>query len=356
MEGRFLTSEELPLAKVIVMSSRKFIRLTFPVLLVVGLYFIGPAPQKPLFDKTMPVVPAVPDQLEKYIEAREAQHVIKNDNEARIIWQDSTKRKTEYAVVYLHGFSASRMEGYPVHERFAKAFGANLFLPRLSDHGVDTTEALLFFTADRAWESAKEALAIGKQLGERVILISTSTGGTLALKLAAEYPQDVYALINLSPNIELNNGAAFLLNDPWGLYIARTVMGGLYMETDASDEEAKYWNKKYRLEALTELEQLVEETMNEETFRNIHHPSLTLYYYKNEDEQDPQVKVSAMLKMNNLLGTPDSLKVAKAFPEAGVHVIGHASKSKDVEGVYHAMVQFAVEKLHMVHHTGLAMK
>ena len=116
---------------------------------------------------------------------------------------------------------------------------ATCILSRLADHGIDTTEALLQFTPDRAWESAKEALAMGKKIGDKVILLSTSTGGTLALMLAAEYPEDVFALINLSPNIAINDGAAFLLNDPWGLQIARMVMGGNYRVTDANEEHAK---------------------------------------------------------------------------------------------------------------------
>ena len=189
-------------------------------------------------------------------------HNIKPNNEARIIWIDSSRQKTPYSVVYLHGFSASQTEGDPTHRRFAKAFGCNLFLSRLADHGVDTTEALLQFTPDRVWESAKEALAVGKKIGDKVILLSTSTGGTLALMLAAEYPDDVFALISLSPNIAINDGAAFILNDPWGLQIARMVMGGDYRVTDANEEHAKYWNKKYRLESLTQLEELVESSMS----------------------------------------------------------------------------------------------
>jgi hypothetical protein len=61
-------------------------------------------------------------------------------------------------VVYIHGFSASQEEGDPVHYTFAKKFGCNLFLNRLADHGVDTTEPLLNVTADKLWSSAKEAL------------------------------------------------------------------------------------------------------------------------------------------------------------------------------------------------------
>jgi esterase/lipase len=328
------------------MISKRMIRITFPILLLVGLYFIGPEPKKPVYSKAMPNVPEAAN-LDKYISDEESKHKIKPNNEARIIWNDSTKQKTRYAVVYIHGFSASPMEGDPVHRQFAKNFGCNLYLPRMADHGIDTTEALLQFTADRAWESAKEALAIGKKLGDKVILLSTSTGGTLALKLAAEYPEDVFALINLSPNIAINDGAAFILNDPWGLQIARLVMGGDYRVTDANEEHEKYWNKKYRLESLTQLEELLETTMTKELFQKVKQPSLTLYYYKNEEEQDPQVKVSAMLKMNEELGTPPDLKIAKAMPEAGAHVLASSMTSKDLDGVYAEVENFAIEKLKM---------
>jgi pimeloyl-ACP methyl ester carboxylesterase len=329
------------------MISNRAIKITFPIILLIGLYFIGPEPKKPKFDPTPIMVPVDAASLEQYVAYNESIHDIKPNNEARIVWNDSTKQKTEYAVVYLHGFSASQIEGDPIHRRFAKDFGCNLYLSRLSDHGIDTTETLMLFTADRFWESAKEALAIGKQLGNKVILVSTSTGGTVALMLAAQYPDDVYALINLSPNIAVNDPAAFLLNDPWGLQIARLVMKGNYRITGASDEHAKFWNKKYRLESLTELEQLTESSMTKKTFAKVKQPSLTLYYFKNEEEQDPQVKVSAMLKMNEALGTPPDMKEAIAFPNAGVHVIGSAMTSKDVEGVYGAMKKFALEKLKM---------
>jgi pimeloyl-ACP methyl ester carboxylesterase len=327
------------------MASRRLIKITFPIILLAGIYFLGPEPEKPKYNLQMPAVPADPDELESYVAQQESKHNIRPGCEAQIVWNDTTRTTTEYAVVYLHGFSATQMEGNPTHRRFAKAFGCNLYLARLADHGVDTTEALLYYTPDRAWESAKEALAIGKQLGEKVILMSTSTGGTLALKLAAEYPDDVDALINLSPNIALRHPAAFISNNPWGLQIARLIMGGNYNITDATGEESKYWTKKYRLEAVTQMEQLLETTMSKELFQRIKQPSLTVYYYKNEEEQDPQVKVSAMTEMNEQLSTPGDLKVAVSVPTAGAHVLGSALVSKDVEAVYAEIEKYAIEKL-----------
>jgi hypothetical protein len=64
----------------------------------------------------MPAVPAESAALVNYVSQQEAAHKIKPDNEARVIWaNDSLKNKTEYALVYLHGFTASQGEGDPVH-------------------------------------------------------------------------------------------------------------------------------------------------------------------------------------------------------------------------------------------------
>jgi pimeloyl-ACP methyl ester carboxylesterase len=329
--------------------SRKTVFITFPILLIIGLYLLGPTPHRNVWSTELPQVPQEPAALEQYIAANEAQHKLKPDNEARIIWNDSTKKKTPYSIVYLHGFSASQEEGNPVHVDFAKKFGCNLYLARMADHGVDTTEQLMNFNGDRFYESAKEALMIGKAIGEKVIVMSTSTGGTVGLVMAAEFPDDVHALVNMSPNIAINNGTIWLANNHWGLQIARLVVGGDYQViTDFEESRLQYWNAKYRLEAVSALQEMIEDKMNKSTFEKVKCPSLTLYYYKNEQEQDPTVKVSAMLEMEEQLGTPADMKVATAIPNAGAHVIGGRLASKDIPSVQQAINDFAVQKLNMV--------
>ncbi len=312
-----------------------------------GVYWIGPKPATPLYDKIFPVVPTEPVALEQFIAAHEQKHQLKPDNEARIVWFDSTKTRTAYSVVYLHGFSASQEEGDPVHINFARKFGGNLFLARLSDHGIDTTEQLLLFTPDRLWRSGQQALAVGEAIGEKVILMSTSTGGTLALMLAAAYPEKVHALINLSPNIEINNGLAFMANNPWGNQIARWVVGGEYQVIDYPAERQQYWNGKYRIEAIGQLQELLETSMTRETFQAVRCPSLTLYYYKNEQEQDPTVRVDAMLRMHEALSTAVAMKRAVAIPGAGGHVIGSHLVAKDIPAVERQVNSFAEEVLKM---------
>lgn len=321
----------------------KWLGLTILVLILV--YFMGPRPSRPIFSKELPSVPEEPGALVQYIEQQESRHKIKPDNEARIVWfEDSARNRTEYSVVYLHGFSASQEEGDPVHTHFASTFGCNLYLARLAEHGIDTTEVLLNYTADKAWESAKEAYVIGKKLGKKVILMSTSTGGTLALKLAAEYP-DIAGLILLSPNIAINDPNAWLLNNHWGLQIARMIKGKYNKSKDTSAIYAQYWNNKYRMESTVQLEELLESSMKESTFKKISQPTLLLYYYKDEDNQDPVVKVSAMKRMFDQLATPEAQKRAFAVPHAGDHVIGSAIKSKDVQTVQVHCRKFAIDVL-----------
>jgi len=321
----------------------KWLGIVIFILIIV--YFLGPQPASPKFTKDLPTVPAEPAALEKYISDHEATHKLKPDNEARILWfNDSMKVKTEYAVVYLHGFSASQEEGDPVHYEFAQKFGCNLYLSRLEDHGVDTTEPLANVTADRLWNSAKEAYAIGKQLGKKIILMSTSTGGTLALKLCAEYP-DIAANIMLSPNIAINDGKAWMLNNHWGQQIAEFVTGKNRVVKDTTALYAQYWNNRYATISLVQLEELIESTMKESTFRKVTQPSLLLYYYKDKEHQDKVVKVSAMKRMFLQLGTPENLKRQVAIPNAGDHVIGSYVKSKDLQTVQDEIEKFAVEKL-----------
>lgn len=304
------------------------------VTLLAVVYLMGPSPSKPNYNNTIIEVPAEPTALEKFIADGEALHKVKPNNEARIVWaNDSLKQKTKYAIVYLHGFSASQEEGNPVHRTIAKEFGANLYLSRLSQHGIDTTDELVNMTAENLWESAKEAYAIGKAIGDTVILMGTSTGGTLALMLAANYPE-VGGLVLYSPNIAINDPNAWLLNNPWGLQIARLVKKSNYMIINKPIAQYnQYWNHHYRLEATVQLEELLETAMTKTTFEKIKQPTLVLYYYKNETAQDPVVKVSAMKEMFANIQTPSEKKKMVPIPNCGNHVMASPIQSKDIETV-----------------------
>ena len=327
---------------------RKWFFILIPFVLLL-LYFTGPRPSKPAYSLVFPELPDSPSAVQQEVRQEESAHHLKPDNEARIIWaNDTMKEVTDYSIVYLHGFSASQKEGDPVHRNIAAEFGCNLYLSRLAEHGIDTSEQLINLTADKYWESAKRALAIGRKLGKKVILMGTSTGASMALQLAADYPKDVSALILLSPNISINDPFAWILNDPWGLQIARMVRHGNYIVSDDDRPEyRRYWSKPYRLEAVVALEEYLETAMTTENFEKVKQPTLVLYYYRDPVHQDSVVKVSAKLKMFDELGTPPALKRKRAMPNTGDHVIGSPIKSHDVQSVQNEIENFFITVLHI---------
>ncbi len=316
--------------------------IIFAALLVIFV-LSGPKPPKPAMDHTLPEINVEIDQLEPDIREKERRLPVKPGNESKIIWEnDSLKTKTAFCLLYLHGFSASGYEGYPTHVHVARHFHANAYIPRLASHGLDVPGPLLDMTPDSLYNSAKEALQIARKLGDQVIIMSTSTGGTLSLKLAAEFPNQVAGLLMLSPNIRINNPSAFLLSGHWGLQIARAFYNGKYrhLKEDLSDPECRYWNCFYRLEAVVYLQQLLDATMTKALFKRVKAPVFLAYYYQDEAHQDQTVRVDAMLKMFGQLGTPDTLKQKQAF-NAGTHVIGCELFSKVQPQVEQACIRFA---------------
>jgi len=330
----------------------RFVKRFFKVLLVVVLllvvaYLLGPKVEKPDLNAALPEITSDLNALDDRIWQKEAAITnIKADNESQIVWYDSIPRKTEYAFVYLHGWSASHEEGAPLHEQLGKRYGANVYLPRLAGHGLQENEAMLNLTATEVFNSAKEALAIAQRLGEKVIVMGTSTGGTLALYLAYQNP-DIAGLLLYSPNVALRDESGKLLSGPWGIELAKWVTGRDYHQFEADSIKQRYWTTKYRLEALTHLQILIDETMQPEIFEKIKQPTFLGYYYKNEEEQDNVVSVPALLEMYEQLGVDESLKRKVAFTEVKDHVMTSHITSKDFASVKMKTIRFLEEVLEL---------
>ena len=312
------------------------------------LWVLGPKPDLPKLNTELPQLQEDLTELEAEINSREASLPnIKPDNEARIIWAEGyAYKKSPVSIVYLHGFSASQGEGDPVHLEFAKRYGCNLYLSRLQSHGLDSEEPMLDLDPEELMESAKFAVGVGKQIGEKTLLMSTSTGGTLALYLASGNPE-LAGLICYAPNVDVKDPSSKLLVWPWGLQMARMVMGGKYRTWEGSDDEKKYWTTKYRLESLVALKSLINATMTESVFKGITSPVFVAYYYKSESEQDEVVSIPRMLEMYGQLGTPESKKRKVALPSVGTHPLASKYTSQDVESVLVATYNFAEEVLGM---------
>lgn len=313
------------------------------VAVVAAVYLAGPRLEREEVDRVLPVVAC--EDVEGYVREREAALPVKPGNESVVVWADSAGRRTEWVLLYLHGFSASRYEGYPVTRDFVERFGVNAYLPRLAEHGLEVAEPLLEMTPKRLYDSAKEALVVAHRLGEKVVVMGTSTGGTLALMLAADFPELVDALVLYSPNVRIRNPFAPLLSGPWGVQISRAAHGGKYAvdEEPAGSETCKYWYCRYRVEAQVYLQQLLDMRMKAEEFAKVRQPLFLGYYYKDEEHQDPTVSVEAALEMFGELGTPEGKKRKAAFPEAGAHVIGCELTSGAVEEVEEETFRFMEE-------------
>lgn len=304
-------------------------------------FILGPTVEAPVISKPLPQIEIPLEELSNWVAEKEAPFTtLKADNQSKLVFADSIPQKTEYAIVYLHGFSGSAEDGAPVHEQIAETLGANLYLPRLLAHGLEGEENLLEYTGEGSLDSAREALAVGKILGEKVILMGTSTGCTLALTLAAEHPE-LAALIMYAPNIRINHPLDFVATLPWGLQIIRKVEGGLYYYIqNPSAAKKQYWTTKYRLEAPVQMQKLLETAMVPATFNKITVPVFSGFYYKNETEQDPTVSVAAMRQMFQELGTASHLKEEKAFPNAGAHEIASALVTENHGEVKQATLDF----------------
>jgi esterase/lipase len=316
---------------------------TAAILLILAITVVaGPRKAKPVLSKELPVITLTSSQVGQYVNDREAAVPnIKPGNASQVHYvNDATKEQTDYCLLYLHGFSASPEEGNPTHVNLGKAFGMNTYIPRLAEHGLVTPDPLLDMTPDKLWNTAKEALVLAKALGKKVILMGTSTGGTLAIQMAADYPDDVAAVILYSPNVKIANKASWMLARPFGLQIGRMVMGGKYRVLQPDPKTDPYWNNMYRVEATVYLQMLVEKTMKAKVFKMVTQPVFVGYYYKDEANQDNTVSVPAILWMYENLGTAAGKKQAVAFPDAGAHVIGCDLTNPNWMKVYTATADF----------------
>lgn len=319
-----------------------FLGLFATAMVAVIVYMLGPKVEREQIEINFPEVPSRIHDLETYLQTREdTVQGLKPGNEAYIVWADSAnKRKTPYSIVYIHGFGASPMEGDPVHRFLAEHFGANLFVTRLPDHGVKRPNGLEYLSAQQLADAAGEAYQIGKSLGDEVIVVGTSMGGALTTLLASQQP-DIKAVVLYSPAMQDYGTKLEAFFSPWSkTLMEKTMMENKVIHQDREGEKAAYWSEDYHINAYESLAVLLYGNMNQETYSKINQPLFLGYYYKSDEEQDHVVSVPAMLEMFQQISTPSNLKVEKAFPQSGDHVIASSITSGDWEGVLFETIDF----------------
>lgn len=199
-------------------------------------------------------LPEVGDDPDAWVASREAATPgLLPDEAATVTWlEPETRARTPLAVVYMHGFSADRHELDPVPRRVAEALGANLFHARLAGHGQDPALGALGRVTARDWlEDAAAAVAVGAAIGERVVLVGTSTGGTLAVWAASQpWADRLEALVLVSPNFAPAAPGVELILWPWGNLLVRLFAGPERCFEPANPAQARHWTTCYPSRAL----------------------------------------------------------------------------------------------------------
>jgi len=205
--------------------------------------------------------PEIGSDVDAYLAARESSvSDLRPGAEKAVVWADPEARvRTPIALVYLHGYSADRHEVDPLVKRVAEALGANVFYTRLTGHGRDGS-AMADATVEAWMDDVAEAVAVGAALGERVVLVGTSTGGTLAIWAAArpEAAGRVAAIAVISPNFHPRDRSSRILLWPWGAQLAALVIGGERCFEPENAEQALHWTTCYPTSALLPMMALVE--------------------------------------------------------------------------------------------------
>ncbi len=319
-----------------------FLGLFATAMILLVIYMLGPKVKTQELTIAYPEIPMDAQGLEQYLSTREdSVKGLKPGNEAYILWADSvTKQKTPYSIVYIHGFGASPMEGDPVHRFLAAHFGANLFVTRLPEHGISRTNGMEYMTAQDLANAAGEAYQIGKSLGDKVIVVGTSMGGSLGLLLASQQP-DLHALVLYSPAIRDEARLLEGFFKPWTLWVMKkTLLDNGVMIQQREGEKKAYWSEEYHANGYESLAIVMYGEMNKETFAQVKQPVFMGYYFKNEKEKDMVVSVAKMQEMFSQLGTPSAMKKELPFPKTGDHVIASSITSKDWQTVLFSSIEF----------------
>ena len=229
------------------------------------------------------------DNLDLYLSKSESRFDdITEGTEKTIMWAGTPGERTAISIVSFHGFSATRQELSPLADTVAKSLNANLFYTRLAGHGRGGL-GMIDGSVNRWANDANEAIKIGRRLGDKVILIGTSTGSTLATWLALQPTNaDLEAMILLSPNFYNADSNMRMLLWPWGQQIAETLIGKVRHWESKNPLHEKYWANDYATSSMLPMMGLVK-IVNDSDIEKINTPTLMIYSSKDKTISVPPI-------------------------------------------------------------------
>ena len=228
--------------------------------LLVGLFLFAPRPKLDASERHSQV-PQIPlDKLADWLDGQES-HVpnLIPGTEAHIEWANPEKpNKTPLCFLYLHGFSATWQETAPLTSRLAQAQQANVVQARLAGHGEG--EAGMLTPAEHWLQSVTDHFDLATRLGEKVVIVGTSTGCTIASWLLNNpiYANKTHACLFLSPNFRVRSSFGFLLTWPFSKYWVHLILGRHHEWEPVSEAQARAWTHRYSTLALIEMQKTVD--------------------------------------------------------------------------------------------------
>jgi len=217
--------------------------------------------------------------------------------EKRLVWHDGEQR-TQWAVVALHGFSASRQETAPLANLVATSLGANMFETRFAAHGLKNN-GLVGVTAEEWLDDVADALTIGHLIGEKIVVVAVSNGAALALSmLDHETMQNVDSLILMSPNFAPADPKAMWITAPGGPLLLRMIAGDTQSWEPHNDLQGRYWTTSYPTKTLIEVIRVVDRA--NEKIESVKAPRVQVFYSPN----DSVISTAALLLAYEKIQTP----------------------------------------------------
>jgi len=288
--------------------------------------------------------PELPEDLDTWLAGREAGVAGLRDGDGRgIVWADPEVRgRTDVSIVYLHGFSADRHEVEPVISELGAELKANVFFARLAGHGRDGP-AMAEATVEAWLSDAAEAIAVASRIGRRIVLIGTSTGGTLAVSTAArpEVQDRLAAMILVSPNFQPKDRNSRIFLQPWGEQIASLVVGSERCWEPLSEAQQRHWTTCYPMSAVTPMMALVERVRTMD-LSSITTPTLAVYSPADEvvDGTETSARLATMTSAS--IRTVD----VPSTTDPSYHVLaGDIVSPESTDDVRRLMAEFLREQL-----------
>ncbi len=287
------------------------------LILVAAVVFLM-GPREPVNTKILFDPAAIGEDIDAYLEKQEAKYDdIRPGLQKKIIWAyPNSKAKTPLSLVYVHGFSASLGELDPLTEIVARNIQANVYYTRLKGHGR-SNDAMGEADVQGWLDDLAEAIEVGRRIGERVILIGTSTGGTL-VSWAADKPRlvaNVAGIINVSPNFGPQAAGSQLLTMPWARHLVKLIVGERRSFEPINELHKKYWTYEYPSTALLPMGQMIKLT-DKTAFHNVQIPALFIF-----SDQDSTVRPEKTRIVAEKWGASSEIVTVENSDDPDNHVI-----------------------------------